>query len=325
MHLDDLKALAAVLDANPPSFRVNPARRDALLRVGEFLERAIRPGCPFDATKTDAVWHLIQPRLAHALAEARGADLGRREVVLWQMYNHGVIVNTGGVLIGFDIIPMPQAFGWEELPGWTDTIAGALDLLIVTHHHGDHYRKALVRSCLAMGKPVILPGPLVSEWGCDVNLHAAEDGWETEIDDLHILAREGFHLWRQSVGDVPLRYYEVTCQEGYRFIFGGDLDYTKKFEKTAGAKVDLFFVPWRNPNEIYEAGHPAQEATTIDAVKIAIERIAPRALLFEHCGELEHVQEGFPPSYDIALDLQARLPVPSDLLYWGEHVRLAGP
>ena len=120
--------------------------------------------------------------------------------------------------------------------------------------------------------------------------------------------------------DVPLVYYEVVCPGGFTFMFIGDLDYSKTLEKTPGREIDLFFIPWRHPNETFEPGHAAQTGVTVDAVKAAVEKIRPRALLFEHLAELEHVYDGFPASYDIALDLKAQVGVPSELLFWGEHI-----
>ena len=323
MKIQSLVDALARLDANPPSFRPNESRRDAFLWVGRFFEESIRPGHEYDLKQNPGpLRQLVEPRLVAAAKDIAAAKMNAHQVTAWQMYNHGVIVKSGGAVVGLDVVPITRSFDWEEPAGFTDSLAELLDVLFITHNHSDHYDEPLVRACLQRGKPVVMPESMARKWVADPALHAAGNGWSRTICGLQITAREGVHLWRKTVGEVPLTYYEIACPQGFRFIFGGDVDYTKLFEKTPGANIDLFFLPWRNPNEFYEPGHPAQEATTIDAVRIAIERIRPAAMLYEHCAELDHVYEGYPASFDIALELQRLVPIPSELMFWGEKIAL---
>lgn len=311
------------LDANPPAFRLNENRRDAFLDIGRFLEESIRPGGEYDLKQNPTpLRQLVEPRFVAAARDIAATKLKPHQVTAWQMYNHGVIVKSGDAVIGLDVVPITRSFDWEEPEGFTDSLAELIDVLLVTHDHGDHYDEPLVRACLRRGKPVVMPEPMARKRDPSATLRAASHGSIHDIRGLHITAREGIHLWRKVVGEVPLIYYEIACPQGFRFIFGGDVDYTKLFKKTPGSNIDLFFLPWRNPNEIYEPGHPAQEATTIDAVKIAIERIRPATMLYEHCAELDHVYEGYPASYDIAVALQRLVPIPSELMFWGEKIAL---
>ncbi len=323
MNIQSFVDALAILDSNPPSFRISERRRNAFLEIGRFFEESIRPGREYDLKHNPGpIRQLIEPRLAAAVANVAATSLAEDQVTAWQMYNHGVIVKAGRVAIGLDVIPFTRAFDWDEPAGLTDSIADAIDALLVTHSHADHYDESLIRACLERGKPVLMPEPMTGKWVSHPALHAAADGSTHELAGLHIMARRGIHLWRKDADEVPLTYYEIACPRGFRFIFGGDVDYTKRFEKTPGADIDLFFLPWRNPNEIYEPGHPAQEATTIDAVRIAIERIRPAAMLYEHCAELDHVYEGFPASFDVALELQRLVRIPSELMFWGERMGL---
>lgn len=317
-----------ILDRHPPAFAPSAARRDALLRIGAFLERSTRPAQAYDLKAAPPgavhpVWREIEARLARAIAGADAADLGRGQVSAWQMYNDGVVLRTGSVVIGLDVVPMPRCFGWPETPGLTEGLAGFLDLLLITHEHGDHYDRALVGACLRLGKPVLLPRHLARDWGTDPNLFPVGEGFELEIDDLHIRARRACHVWREDSDEMPLAVYEVACQEGFTFLFTGDADYTKDLAKSPGRKLDLLFVPWRAPNERYEDGRPEQVGSIFDALSAALRRLEPRALLYEHCAELDHVYGGFAASFDIALDLQRRISVPSELMFWGETIRLA--
>ncbi len=311
------------LDATPPSLSHNLLRKKAFQDAGEFLDSSVRAGQEHDLAKTpNAIWSLLRPRLERTVEEIDCTELDAGQVVAWQMYNDGVILKTGEITIGLDVIPMLRTRHWDLLEQLTNRLSEVLDILIVSHPHADHYDRELVRACLALGKPVLLPEPVAAEWESTSTLHAVHHDWNLNLLDLDITGREGIHVWRETPEELPLMYYEVVCQNGFTFLFGGDIDYTKILEKTPGRTIDLFFIPWRNPNEQYEDGSPNQLGTTLDAVQIATRRIEPRAILYEHCAELDHIHEGLPASYDIALNLKAALPVPSELMFWGEKLVL---
>lgn len=320
MNLDVFLATLMVLDSTPPTFSASPIRRDAFLKIGNFIENSTRAGAPFDLkTFPNPFWQAVEARLAKAI-EGIAAEPADAPPTAWQLYNDGVVLTVDGLAIGLDVYPFPRRFGWPDSADLTGRLASRLDVLFVTHRHPDHYDKALVRACLERGKPVVLPAPLAADWPDFKTVLAADDGLQFNVVGLDVTARRGFHVWRATMDEVPLVYYEVVCPGGFTFLFVGDLDYSKTLEKTAGRDIDLFFLPWRHPNEAHEPGHAAQTATTFDAVQSALGKIRPRALLFEHLAELEHVYDGFPASYDIALDLKARVGVPSELLFWGERI-----
>lgn len=322
--MKDLLEAIQVLDAHPARFRSVPERGRAFRQIGRFLERTTRAGGDWDLARKDCpIWPLVAHRLNRAIAEVRDIELARDEVHLWQMYNHGVLIKSDEITMGFDVIVMPRRFGWKEPEDLRDAIAQAMDVLFITHRHPDHFDCALVSDCLRLGRPVIMPKPLADEYGYDPNLYPVQAGDVLELYDLRIKARRGLHVWRDSLDDVPLATYEVTCQSGYRFVFAGDLDYTAPVEGGVWRKrPDLFFVPWRSPNARFEPGHPQATGTPADAIRLLVETVRPKALLFEHYGELEHVYDGFDPSFDLALSIQVDLGIPSDLLFWGESIRL---
>ncbi|MBU1694018.1 MAG: MBL fold metallo-hydrolase [Verrucomicrobia bacterium] len=322
MNLDIFLATLMVLDSTPPIFSDSPARRDAFLRLGEFFEQSTRASAIFDLkTWPNPVWNEIETRLSRAL-DAIEAEPADAPATAWQLYNDGVVLTVDGLAIGLDIFPMPRRFGWAQPVGPTDRLASLLDVLFITHRHPDHYDKDLVQACLERGKPVVLPASLAADWADFKTVIPADDGQTFQVAGLEVTARRGFHVWRATMDEVPLVYYEAVCPGGFTFLFIGDLDYSKRLEKTPGREIDLFLIPWRHPNENHEPGHVAQTGVTFDAVQSALNKIQPRALLYEHLAELEHVYDGFPASYDIALDLKSRVSVPSELLFWGEHIRL---
>lgn len=323
--MNDFLDAIRMLDESPPVFRPVARRQQAFRQIEKFLSEHTARGRACDLARPDCpIWPPVASRLALAAAQARDTQLSRGEVHLWQMYNHGVLIKDDEITIGLDMVVMPRKFGWPEDRNLRDLLARTVDLLMITHGHPDHFDHALVQSCLRLGRPVLLPQPLAVELGYDPNLYAMGDGTLVELYDMKIRSWRGYHVWQDSLNAVPLIVYDVTGPSGYRFIFGGDLDYTKPFGRGKIKKgADLMFVPWRSPNALYEPENPGALGRPHDAVRLLVQNLKPKALLFEHYAELEHIYDGLPPSYELALSLQADLPIPSDVLFWGEAVRLA--
>jgi len=328
MSIDRFKTAVSVLFRHPPAWKYDRNRDHAFAEIDRFLEEYVRPGRPCDLKKRpNEVWECVESHLVRAVGEIektitlRAAPQG---VTVWQMYNSGVIVQLAGRTVALDLLPIIRDFDWVEPPGFTRRIAGMVDMLLVTHRHKDHCDAALVRSCLRSGKPVMMPRPLAETFGSDPLLIPVDGTLETELQNLKITARTGCHVWKETVAELPVAYYEITAPDGFSFIFAGDTDYTKEFEKTPGRDIHLLFIPWRNPNAQYEQGHPLCRGTTLDAVNIALRRIRPRALIYEHYGELKHVYDGFAPSYGMAAWLKKSLKVPSERMFWGEHIAMRG-
>lgn len=147
------------------------------------------------------------------------------------------------------------------------------------------------------------------------------DGATFQITDIAITSHYGCHVWRREMKEVALIYFEVSCCGSFRFVFCGDADYTAGFPNVA-PDLDTLFITWRNPGPKFEDGHSEQIATTFDAVSIVVNELTPRRLILQHYGELDHVYKGFAASYEMAVDLIARLLVPTSIHFWGDQVNL---
>lgn len=328
MSIDRFKTAVSVLFRHPPAWKFDRNRDHAFAEIDRFLEEYVRPGQPCDLKKRpNEVWDTVESYLIKAVTQIeKSIALGTKPqgVTVWQMYNCGVIVQMAGKTIALDLLPIIRDFDWVEPPGFTRRIANIVDMLLVTHRHKDHCDTPLVRACLSSGKPVLMPKMLADTFEDDPLLIPVDGTLETELAGIKITARTGCHVWKDTVEELPVAYYEVTAPDGFSFIFCGDTDYTKDFEKTPHKNIHLLFIPWRNPNALYEEGQPRRIGTTVDAVNIALKRIKPRALIYEHYGELKHVYEGFQPSYGMAAWLKKELKVPSERMFWGEHITLRG-
>ncbi|MDD4735570.1 MAG: MBL fold metallo-hydrolase [Kiritimatiellae bacterium] len=313
----------AILEQHPPEWKWQAERIEAFLALGHLLETSVRPGCPLDlAQNPNALWETIYLRLKAALLDVEHAAPAQGEWHLWQMYNAGVILKNRDVTVGVDLVPVLRTYGWPDHDDLTRHTATLIDFLLITHHHADHYDRALVRACLELGKPVCIPEDIQSNWERNPNLHVFRDATTLTLCDLEITGRRATHVWRETPEELPLIYYEITDADGHTMLFAGDADYTKDFNCTPGKSIDALFLPWRNPNASFEEGSSVQTGHTTDALKIVTDRLHPKHIILEHYAELEHVYQNYPASYDLAATLKKASAAPLEWMFWGEHMTL---
>ena len=322
MNLFPMLQALEQLDHHKPTFAIQPEREAAFLKLGAFLETHIRSGQPFDFTsmQPNPVWQMLEERLSNAIADLNDHRPGAGQWRIHQLYGSGILLDTGTQRLGFDLVPLRRLYGWEDRFDMTHRLAKLIDVLFITHRHEDHYDEEMIRACLQAGKPVYLPESLARKWKPNPLLNGLGAEAEWDLGDLHVHSRAGVHVWRKDLHDVPLCVYELSWPDRNAFIFGGDVDYTKQLTCAPDLKVLAFFLPWRAPNALYEAGDERQTGTLAEAAQIALDQLHPQHLFYNHCAELEHVVDGFSASYDLALDLKHHLPVKSELLFWGEHL-----
>lgn len=99
-----------------------------------------------------------------AMSEIQRAYTGANEIKLCKLYNMGFIAKGGRTTVGIDINCGPYIYvqnGSKAKFVWTDKdikqLANMLDMLIITHLHGDHYDDRLINEMLNLRKTVILP------------------------------------------------------------------------------------------------------------------------------------------------------------------------
>lgn len=325
MNLTALTNALTTLEKHPPAWSTSPARTAAFAQLARFLHDHIRPGQPYDlkTVRPNPVWMWLEDRLSDALAE--WATQSPPAAGIWrinQWYSSGVVAELSGYRLGFDVIPILRAYDWPDRHNLTERIAEHLDALFVTHRHGDHYDIKLVQACLTKGKPVFMPSPLAADWPAQANLYPVHDGQQWEWGGLPFSARIGAHVWRETIEELPVCIYTCTDATQHALVYGGDADYTRLPDLQLTVPVRTYFVPWRAPNARYEAGHEQQTDTLHTALEILRQHVQPATLFYTHCAELEHVHDGFPASFDLALDLKYNLSIPSELLFWGEHMDL---
>ncbi|MBU1108677.1 MAG: MBL fold metallo-hydrolase [Candidatus Riflebacteria bacterium] len=289
-----------------------------LVEFGHFLEKESRAGCRYDLARwPNPLWQKIEVNMLAGLQRFLAAD--DRGITMLQWYNSGIFIKAAGKIIACDILPIPRYYNWPETPGLTMKIAEAIDALLITHDHKDHYDAELVNACQELGKPVYMHSGAVP---ADSSVRPMTNGCCCKLDQISFVAHHACHVWRKSETEVLLAVFEVKFGDNFRVVLCGDADYTKTL---AGIKnqPDVLFITWRNPGPEFEDGHSEQTGTTLDAVQLAISRFAPRRLILEHYGELDHIYHGFSASYDMAVNLIESIDTPVTIHFWGDLVPLS--
>ncbi|MDD3146703.1 MAG: hypothetical protein PHD82_05330 [Candidatus Riflebacteria bacterium] len=302
--------------------RQNPDFIGQLINFGHYLEKSARPGCKFDLSLwPNTLWQLIEKKMLSGLDLFVSTTVKESEVLMLQWYNSGIFIKTAEAVIGFDIVPLPRYYGWPDSAGLTARIAAALDALMVTHNHQDHFDSSLVEAVIRLKKPVLMH-PAATESGSAIL--QATDGAVFKICGFSIKSHHATHVWRNSMSELPLTCFECRREDSFRIIFCGDADYTRGFPGVK-PEPDALFITWRNPGPRYEDGHPNQTGTTLDAVNIVIKELRPHRLILEHYAELDHIYRGFSASYEIAESLIKSIDLPTDIFFWGEIAYLKPP
>ncbi len=303
-------------DSSSPSFF------NELINLGQIFEEKVRPGCEFDLMQSpNHIWEQIQAQMLASLDKFCNSKTCPNGVEMLQWYNSGVFIRTSTVSIGFDILPIPRFYNWKEPENLSEQIASELDILCITHSHEDHFDEILINKMLDLKKPVLIDSAAIPEKMNKLDFKKCAENQVFDINETKFYSHKAFHVWRDHIDSVPLSYFEVSLPNGFNFIFSGDADYTKIFSKTL-SKIDLLFIPWRNPNKLYEDGHPEQIGNTIDAIEIAEKRISPDKIILEHYGELDHIYKGFNHSFDLAEKLVQELKTNTEILFWGNRKTL---
>jgi L-ascorbate metabolism protein UlaG (beta-lactamase superfamily) len=305
-----------------PKLPVNskPDYHLCLVEFGRFVENHCRQGCIADLAQSDnLLWQNIMAKMLEGLGKFISQTVKEGHILMLQWYNCGILLKTCDSITAFDLLPIPRFFGWLEPEGLTDRFAQIIDALFITHEHADHFDFVLSEKLKNHGKPVYMPDGISGN--PDRNLSVVQNAGLVG-DNIRFRMHKGCHVWRDDPDEIATSWYWLDFHNEYELVFFGDADYTKK---TRGhySKTDAVFITWRNPGPAFEKGHPLYTGRdTKDAVNIVIDAMKPERIILEHYGELDHVYKGFSSSYEMAVDLVEKLPVKTDVFFWGDIVWL---
>ena len=136
---------------NPPSWPEPSARRSALMLLDGVFHDVYAP-------QRAPVQLFFKTRMEEAIQEIEQAEIvnGAR---IWKLYNHGFVIRTKTVTIGFDLTrgESVHAEGFMINDDLMDRLIKQCDVLFISHYHGDHAQEWVAQSFIRKGKPVVAP------------------------------------------------------------------------------------------------------------------------------------------------------------------------
>ena len=150
-----LEVAGKALKSHPPLIGESIERKMALLLVDNVLHNE-------NAANFPSLQEFFRNRIQNAIQEISKTRV-KKGAVIWKLYNHSFIVKTPSVTLGFDI-----QRGLSKIPGFTVDLetAGklieAVDILFISHLHGDHTDDWVAGTFLEQGKPVVSPPGIFS-------------------------------------------------------------------------------------------------------------------------------------------------------------------
>jgi L-ascorbate metabolism protein UlaG (beta-lactamase superfamily) len=110
------------------------------------------------APQRPPVQQFFKTRMRNAIKEIEQTEIteGAR---IWKLYDHGFVIRTNTVTIGFDLIrgKSARAEGFPISEDWMAKLIKQCDVLFISHKHGDHAEEGVAQSFIDQGKPVVAP------------------------------------------------------------------------------------------------------------------------------------------------------------------------
>jgi L-ascorbate metabolism protein UlaG (beta-lactamase superfamily) len=291
----DVKQLDSEIQATGPE-NTSETRLTVLRDFDEFITAQFKDlTTPQDYQD---VYMLLKTRIDRAITEINETRVPLGELKLWYIYNMGVIAKTSNVTIGFDLV------GSYVYPLMAD-LGGYVDVLLISHTHGDHFDKNVIMKAKEHGATIIIPDgkvridyngltPFIVKDPLGVNMLEAIDQLGIDMSGLTVItpnetinvkgvsvtAFSGEHRSPskssvESIYDTPVDWYYVNVS-GFDLLHTGDGFLFDNVPDFSAKRVDVFII------------HYTDELTCE-----ALYRIIPNAqvMLPLHLHELGHGRE----------------------------------
>ena len=154
-------------------------------------------------------------------------------LIIWKMYNMGFVVKSKNHSIGFDIVSdMGRALDSKQIAA----LAKKLDILFISHAHGDHISFELIKTMAKAGKKIVMPASVGQALKLDEkNLVQLYDNSKqsTDMDGMKILSFPG----KQDQLDCSVY---VVSLDGFTVSHNGDNMRGEIYQEIArGSQIDV--------------------------------------------------------------------------------------
>lgn len=310
-----LEQVQTTLAKHPPAYPPSQWRVEALSVLDGPLHLQ-------NANRFPSVHAFLLKRLSAAVDEIETTRVLSGAVV-WKLYNHGFVVRTPTVTIGVDLVR-----GWR-VPGTalefgltrdlTARLVRQLDVLAVSHYHGDHADSQVLYAALAAGVPVladqsvfadaephallIRPSRLAAEVAADPATSPSFQKVRSRCGaEVQFLAYPG-HQAPSTTNNVFL----LRAPDGFTVMHTGDQDWNPDIGwlENIGRQhtVDLLLVNCWSSN-----------------LNVMVLGARPKLVIMGHENEMNHTpdhREAFWRSFQCFRPLESQ---PYHVLCWGEGV-----
>ncbi|NUM55755.1 MAG: MBL fold metallo-hydrolase [Candidatus Hydrogenedentes bacterium] len=228
-----LSEIAKTLDTVPPAVPEPRERTLALRLLDAVLHDTHSPNQP----SVQAFYHARMERAIQQMEKSRTTE----GMQIWKAYNHGFVVRTSSITVGFDLFRGPARFRWDgpegrkgvDAPGfpipdaWADRLAAQCDVLFISHEHRDHADPYVAEAFLKLGKPVVAPVSVFA----DTPLQGRITHMKREAHTVQELPIQNGKVQLQVVVYPGFQYQDggpennvtlVISPEGYSFAHNGD-------------------------------------------------------------------------------------------------------
>ncbi len=244
------------------------------------------------------------PGAAKLLEEIRAPYDG---IALWWVGNAGWLIKSGDILIGIDL-DLGNSGKIQPPPIDAATLAGELDIALVTHHHGDHCHSATLKTLAERGESrFVLPSKCLEQLE-DASIQkdrllVPKPGTPFEMLGIKIRPIHAIHgnqnftvLTRE-----PDFIDSIANSCGYILELGGKTlfhpgDSVLTEEHLALTGIDVLFIS------------PTVHNMYIDRSKILIETLRPDFIFPQHFGTYRQTEENSFWTRGYPDELRARLP-----------------
>ena len=329
-----VKALDEEIVKTPPRSS-SEDRKNTLLSFDDFISKN------FPVTLNQgAVANLLELRTKRAIEEIRSTIVPEGSMRVWYIYNMGVVIKTANATIGIDVA------GTYVAPSIAN-VGGLLDILIITHPHGDHLDANVAAAAERAGAKIVVADERVRVDYSNQNnlvrdsngesmvkvlagsalaaqaLVGVEPGGTIMVRGVRITTYPAEHGYSNSLGDAfsatPTDWFYVEAS-GFGILHTGDGLFSDAKPDLSGKRVDLYLV------------HYVDDMITEDYYKLAPQS---RVMVPLHLYELGHGRETLDCKFRNVLeqerggDLWLSHTVPQDTgmcfvpLIWGESLDMS--
>ncbi|MCP4708573.1 MAG: MBL fold metallo-hydrolase [Planctomycetes bacterium] len=289
-----------ILVKYPPQIPEPLERRLALLMIDGIMHEE-------NAAQHPSVQEFYHNCMSKALTEMENTRV-TEGALIWKLYDHGFVVRTATVTLGFDLIRgnSARADGFAVNDDLMKHIVDQCDIMFISHRHGDHADQWVAQAFLDQTKPVVAPDDVWANSDIHANItHLKREAHTIQTLSVREHQRElKVVIYPGHQGDMNNNVSLIFTPEGMSFCHTGDQSNSSDFswidQVAQHHQVDVLM-----PN-----------CWTTDISRM-VRGFDPKLIITGHENEMGHTIDHREP-YWLTYDRTQNVNCPLVLMTWGE-------